>query len=46
MRNGVDYLVVGTPIVKTSDPYAALLRYGQEIAQATHRRGASTSKRR
>lgn len=45
MRNGVDYLVVGTPIVKTNDPYAALLRYGQEIARAAPRRTASAKRR-
>ena len=36
LRNGVDFLVIGTPIVKTNDPYAALLRYGKEITQAQH----------
>src|SRR5688572_12769388 len=45
LRNGVDYFVVGTPIVKTNDPYAALLRYGQEIAH-TQQRGTSSSHKR
>ncbi len=45
LRNGVDYFVVGTPIVKTNDPYAALLRYGQEIAH-TQQRGVSSSHKR
>ena len=45
LRNGVDFFVVGTPIVKTNDPYAALLRYGQEIAH-TQQRSTSTHKRR
>ena len=47
LRNGVDYLVIGTPIVKTNDPYAALLRYGKEItlAQQQQRAGASPKRR-
>jgi orotidine-5'-phosphate decarboxylase len=44
LRNGVDYLVIGNPIVKNNDPYAALLRYGKEIVQA--QRHASSHKRR
>jgi len=35
--------VIGNPIVKTNDPYAALLRYGKEIVQAQKHAG---SKRR
>jgi orotidine-5'-phosphate decarboxylase len=46
LRNGVDYLVIGTPIVKTNDPYAALLRYGKEITLAQQQRAASSPKRR
>ena len=45
LRNGVDFLVIGTPIVKTNDPYAALLRYGREIAQAQHHRVGASHKR-
>ena len=48
LANGVDYLVIGTPIVKTADPRAALERYGEEIARAQklHRPSARTAARR
>jgi orotidine-5'-phosphate decarboxylase len=45
LRNGVDFLVIGTPIVKTNDPYGALLRYGKEIALAQQRTGAGSKRR-
>ena len=44
LHNGVDYFVIGTPIVKTNDPYAALLRYGKEITKAQHYRVAASQK--
>ena len=34
MRNGVDYIVVGAPIVKAPDPLAMLERYGAAIQKA------------